>query len=87
MTMVHDALNRHVQPGGQTRDVVSVRFTGSVLNPRQGRGGDSGQIGNVAQAQALLFAATADRAAQLRCIDSGFFSVAWIKRSLAAKTG
>jgi hypothetical protein len=72
MAVMHHALDRHIQPRRQTRDVVSVRFTRSVFNPRQGRGGNSRQIGDVPQAQALLLASTTYGAAQLRCIDSGF---------------
>src|SRR5258708_40322701 len=70
--MMHDALDRHIQPRRQTSNVVSVRFTGSIFNPRQGRGGDSCQVSHVTQTQALLLAATTYRPAQLRCIDSGF---------------
>ena len=72
MAVMHDALDRHIQPGSQPRNVVCVRFAGPILDPRQGRSGHAGFFSYITQAQALLLAPPSHRPTQLRRIDSCF---------------
>lgn len=72
VAMMHYAFNRHIEPRCQTRDIVRVRFAGPVFDARQGRGGNSRLVRDVAQTQAPLFTTPTNRSAQLRRIYSGF---------------
>src|SRR6266705_2790394 len=61
--------HRHVEPRCEARDVVSVRFAGTVFDSRQSRCRDAGLVCNVTQTQAQLLATPAYRSSQLFCVD------------------
>src|SRR4030095_6035383 len=68
---MHYPFNRHVQPRCQARDVMRVGLTRAGFEARERRGGHTCLIGDIAQAESLLFTAAANGAAEFGGIDSG----------------
>jgi len=71
MAMMHDAFNGHVEPRGESGDVVGVGFACAVFNARQSRSRHTRFISDIAQAESVLFATAPDRTAQFGGVDSG----------------
>src|ERR1044072_5320323 len=67
-----NSLHRNVEPRGESRDVVCVRFAGAVFDAREGRGGDGCFTRDVAQAEPELFAPALDGAPELFGVNETF---------------
>ncbi len=71
----HNAVNRHIEPRGQTRDVIGIRFSRTVFDARKRRSRNIRLISHIPQTQTQFFTTAFDCPSEFDCINQTFIFI------------